>query len=223
VKVLALFFHELSHGLAAVLTGGRVVKIELHQSEGGLCHIAGGNRFLTLSAGYLGSLMWGGAILIAASRTRYDRKIAFGLGVVIGYCTLVFIRPMLGFGFAFGIASAAVFLLCGKYQSEHVNDLILRIVGLTSCLYAVFDIKSDILDRPHLTSDAVMLAQLTGIPSIVWGLVWIALAVLGTVEVFKFSCMAPGETISAHVSSASLLDAFKSKTPATTLKNKKKA
>ena len=35
LKILAIFFHELSHGLAAVATGGEIVSIELFLSEGG--------------------------------------------------------------------------------------------------------------------------------------------------------------------------------------------
>lgn len=49
-------------------------------------------------------------------------------------------------------------------------------MGLTSCLYAVLDIKGDILDRPELPSDAWMLAQLTNIPTMAWGVAWIAIA-----------------------------------------------
>jgi len=208
IKILAIFFHELSHGLAALFTGGRIRKIEIFLSEGGLCHITGGNRFLTLSAGYLGSLLWGGAILIAASRTRYDREIAVALGGLIAYCTAFWLRPIFSFGFLFGLASAAGLVACGRFQPEHVNDLVLRTIGLTSCLYAVFDIKSDILDRPHLTSDAVMLAEVTGVPAVVWGILWITLAVAGTLHFFKFSCMTPGESVTQHVSSARLMDFF---------------
>ena len=49
---------------------------------------------------------------------------------------------------------------------------------MTSCLYAIYDIKSDVLDRPHLRSDARMLAEHTGVPTEVWGVIWIALAVI---------------------------------------------
>ena len=51
-------------------------------------------------------------------------------------------------------------------------------LGLTSVLYAILDIKSDILDRPGLESDAHMLAELTGIPTVAWGVVWIAVALI---------------------------------------------
>ena len=58
-RVFVVFLHEISHGLAAVLTGGRVVSIGLSANEGGVCVTRGGSPFLVLNAGYLGSLSVG--------------------------------------------------------------------------------------------------------------------------------------------------------------------
>ena len=58
-------------------------------------------------------------------------------------------------------------------------------LGLTSALYAILDIKSDILDRPHLRSDAFMLSELTGIPTVAWGAIWIAAALAVTFLLFR--------------------------------------
>ena len=38
VKLLTVFFHELSHGLAAILTGGSIVSIGLNLNQGGICY-----------------------------------------------------------------------------------------------------------------------------------------------------------------------------------------
>ena len=62
LKIIVIFFHELSHGIAALLTGGSVQEISVSSREGGYCLTLGGSPFLILSAGYLGSLFWGGVI-----------------------------------------------------------------------------------------------------------------------------------------------------------------
>jgi len=64
--------------------------------------------------------------------------------------------------------------------TEKVNDLILKVIGVTSCLYAVLDIIDDVLRRPGIGSDADQLARLTHIPSMVWGVLWIVLALVVT-------------------------------------------
>ena len=84
------------------------------------------------------------------------------------------------FGLIFGIAFGGGLIVIGWLLSESINDLILRVIGLTSCLYAILDIKSDILDRAHLRSDARMLSELTHIPTVVWGFLWIIIAIVGT-------------------------------------------
>lgn len=188
LKILVVFFHELSHGLMAIITGGSIKEIRVVAAQGGVCVTAGGNRFLTLSAGYLGSLTLGGIILVLATRTRQDQLIATVIGGLIIIISLLFVRPIISFGILFGLLSGMAMIAAGKYLSEESNDFILKVIGLTSCLYAVLDIKSDVLDRPYLRSDARMLAELTHLPTIFWGLLWITIAFIAAVLFLLVAC-----------------------------------
>lgn len=180
LKILVVFFHELSHALVGFATGGTVAAIHLEAAQGGFCIVQGGNPLLILMAGYLGSLAWGGIVLLMASRTRYAKVTTGALGAMVFVVGLVFIRPVVSFGFLFAGAAGAAMMIAGRYLSPWVNAVLLKAIGLTSCLYAILDIKSDTLDRPQLRSDAHMLAELTGIPTVVWGGLWISLAIAGT-------------------------------------------
>ena len=192
LKILVVFFHELSHGLAAMATGGKIVGIEMVAREGGLCRTLGGNRFLTLSAGYLGSLAWGGLILVAAARSRYDQAITAVLGLVLLASALLWVRPVFSFGFPFAVVVGAALVAAGLYLPARANDYLLKAVGLVSILYAVFDIQDDILSRPHLLeSDAALLASLTGLPTLFWGLLWMAIALLAAVAFLAVAGRAP--------------------------------
>ncbi len=190
LQILVVFFHEMSHGAAAILTGGSIREISVVPEQGGFCVTEGGSRFLILSAGYLGSLAWGGAILVLSSRTRYDRLIAGATGGLLVVTSLLFVRPFLGFGFLFGALSGGVLVASAARLSTAFNDFLLKVIGLTSCLYAVLDIKSDVLERPGLPSDARMLADATGLPTLVWGLLWIAVACVAALW-FLFLASAP--------------------------------
>ncbi|MFQ5534642.1 MAG: M50 family metallopeptidase, partial [Sphingomonadales bacterium] len=55
----ATFFHEISHGLMAIATGGSIVKINLYPNGAGLCTSIGGSPFLIAFAGYFGAVLWG--------------------------------------------------------------------------------------------------------------------------------------------------------------------
>ena len=100
-----------------------------------------------------------------------------GLGL-IGF-SFVYVRPLLSFRFLFGLAAGGGLLATGRFLSERKNDLLMRLIGLTSCLYAVAGIKSDVLERSYLRSDAAMLSELTGVPTLIWGALWLLVAVVG--------------------------------------------
>ena len=175
LKIFVVFMHEVSHGLAAIATGGSIVKIEINQHEGGLALTRGGSRFWTLSAGYLGSLLWGGVILLLAARTRLGKVVSVFIGIGMVAITIGFGSDT--FTYLFGIGFGVVLILLGLFLPEVVNDWILRIIGVTSCLYAILDIKSDVLDRSNLRSDARMLEEATNLPTLFWGILWIVVAV----------------------------------------------
>ena len=175
LKIFVVFMHEVSHGLAAYLTGGSIVEIEINPQQGGHALTKGGNRFLILTAGYLGSLIWGGIILLMAARTHFDKAISVLIGIGMIGITIGFGSDT--FTYLFGVGFGIALIASGLFLPEVANDWILRVIGITSCLYAILDIKSDILDRSHLRSDARMLAELTGLPTIFWGILWIVLAI----------------------------------------------
>ncbi|MFC1791899.1 M50 family metallopeptidase [Gemmatimonadota bacterium] len=177
VKVFVVLLHELSHAVAAVATGGSVERILLDQHQGGLTETLGGSAFLTLSAGYLGSLLWGALfIMLGFSRWLRPRWVMGAIGASVLLLPVFVVRGAFGIGFV--LVFGAALLVCAKYLSQGWNRALLLGLGLTSTLYSVLDIKSDVLDRPELLSDAARLAQMTGIPTQVWGLLWIGIALL---------------------------------------------
>lgn len=175
LKLFVVLLHEISHGLMAVATGGAIEKIVVTPDIGGACYCGGGDAFLTLSAGYLGSLLWGAALVLLAARlSRGSSWITGAIGVFIGLVTVLYVRNP--FGLVFGLGFGAALVAAARYLTPVANRRVLWALGLTSCLYAVLDIKSDVLDRPELRSDARMLAEMTGVPTVVWGGLWIAAA-----------------------------------------------
>jgi len=177
LKVFVVMLHEISHGLVTLATGGTIESIVVTPAEGGLCKCGGGNAFLTLSAGYLGSLAWGALIFWAAVRKgAWSRGMTAAIGIFLLGISLMFVRNPFGLGF--GLLFGAGLVMSARYLGVATNGVILMVLGLTSVLYAILDIKSDVLDRPNLPSDARMLSELTAVPTVVWGVMWIGIALL---------------------------------------------
>ncbi len=177
IKLFVVLLHEVSHAMAALVTGGSLERIVLSANQGGAAYTIGGIPFLTLSAGYLGSLFWGVLfVMLGFSKWLRPRWIISTVGLFVLFVTFWAVRSP--FGMIFGLAFGAALMASGRFLSQKTNRILLLGLGLTSTLYAILDIKSDIIARPHLRSDAAMLAEMTGIPTVFWGFLWIAIALL---------------------------------------------
>jgi hypothetical protein len=186
VKMFVVVLHELSHGLAAVLMGGGIERIQIDARIGGYCAYylpaAAGffRQAFVASAGYLGSMLWGCLIFMAAARSRRDREITLSIGIIVLALSFFVIKSGELFGIFFCFAFSAMLLAAYKWFPDLFHDLFLKFLGLTGCLYVLIDIKEDLIDRSGIGSDADAIARLMGIPqlSIVIGIAWVALALL---------------------------------------------
>jgi hypothetical protein len=188
-RVFVVFLHEISHGLAAVLTGGRIVSIGLSVYEGGVCVTQGGWRFVVLSAGYLGSLLWGALFLLLGGRRRRAPGVIALIGLFTLIVTLVYVRTW--FGFLYGLLAAGAFMLVATKLKPAASEILLAAIGVMSVLYAVWDISSDVLLRSIPCSDAAALATLTRIPGFVWGVLWVLASIWVIVAVLHRLAFTP--------------------------------
>lgn len=185
LKIFVVFLHELSHGLAAILTGGSIERIELSFNQGGVCLTRGGSEFIILSAGYLGSMLWGAILLVLSARTQWDRLLLKGVAILTLIMTVLYVRSI--FGFLYGLGAGAALLLVATRFSPKVSKLFIQAIAITSCLYSVYDIFSDLLFRSVPASDANALARLTGVPSFIWAILWTAIAAFVAAIAFVIS------------------------------------
>ncbi|EBA12112.1 M50 family metallopeptidase [Roseobacter sp. CCS2] len=176
LKILIVFFHEASHAIATVLTSGEVVSLSVSADQGGLVLSRGGSRFWTLTAGYLGSLLIGVALLIAATKTKLDRQVMALTGVIILIIAGFYVRE--AFALAFTTATGLVMIAAAVILNHNINDMILRVIGLTSMIYVPFDIFSDTIARSNLRSDARMLAEEFGGTTVMWGGLWLVISLV---------------------------------------------
>ena len=181
--LFVVFLHEISHGLATVATGGRIVSIGLSVDEAGVLLSRGGSPFLILNAGYLGSLLWGVAFLLLGGRRTRARAVIAAVGVFTLAVTLAYVRNW--FGLLYGSATALLLLGVASRLRPAVSEFLLAAIGATSCLYAVWDVASDVLLRHSGQSDAAALARLTGVAALVWGVAWIAASIVVLVGVLR--------------------------------------
>lgn len=175
-KILVVFFHESAHLLTALATGGEVLEMRIVPQQGGSVLSRGGWPFLIASAGYLGSLLIGSALLVLSVVTRLDRIVLAILAGAMVWLTLRYMQG--GYGWAFGLGTAGVMAAIALWAPQRLCDGLLRVIGLVSLAYVPLDIWSDTLARSHLMSDARILAMNYGGSTWLWGGLWLVLSAL---------------------------------------------
>ncbi|GLP96508.1 M50 family metallopeptidase [Paraferrimonas sedimenticola] len=169
---LETFFHEASHALATVATGGSVQSMQLEPNGAGLVMSLGGWKPVIAFSGYAGAALWGSAILIVAASPRMAKPICAVVLLLLLTSLVFWSRDLLTLLIVLGLM--LLFCLPLRWQSHQTLGLILQLVGMTVLLNAL---KSPwVLLLPGTQGDAHLLAQLTLIPAFVWVIIWFGLA-----------------------------------------------
>lgn len=171
LKMFVVMLHEVSHGIGTLLTGGTVKGFTLGLDESGLLKSRGGVFFIIAISGYLGSIIWGVLMLRSALSGKYHRHFSFVLAVVLiaftvlpgdlnsrGVTTSIdenWIRYAIGFSWGF------IFLTTAMY-TKRLNQVLLFMLGLLTCMYAIFDLDDFISGRILQTDAGILAIYLAG-------------------------------------------------------------
>jgi hypothetical protein len=174
--------HELSHGLMALLTGGRFLHFVIAPDSSGMATTIGGWRLLVIPAGYLGTALFGGVLLLLANRSspRARRWLLLGLGLFFILTTAFFARNWTAI--AVGLLWALVLVALSEYGSPLLQAFGLNLLAIQCSLNALDSLAGLVLlntgplRRPN---DAQSMANLTHLPAAMWAILWslIALAI----------------------------------------------
>ncbi|GMV27934.1 MAG: hypothetical protein AMXMBFR59_00590 [Rhodanobacteraceae bacterium] len=175
-RLFGTFVHEISHGLAALATGGNFHRFTVSPDLSGLAWSAGGWRWAISSAGYIGSAVFGGLLILLAARGVASRVLLMVLGVALGLLCLLFVRNV--FGIVTGLALAAAMFLAGYRLRPPWSDMVLLVLALQlvldgfNSLFTLLRLSA----ASNVQTDAMSMAQATGIPAVVWTVIWAAIS-----------------------------------------------
>jgi hypothetical protein len=89
--IFSTFIHETSHAFAAVLTGGEVESLIVTPNGSGMTYTRGGLRFVTSSAGYLGTTLFGALLLLLSRNQKNVRRVLLGSALFVLLVTALFV------------------------------------------------------------------------------------------------------------------------------------
>jgi hypothetical protein len=192
-RLFVTFIHEGGHALAALLTGNSVQSLSVAMNASGETYTTKGGLFSQIfisSAGYLGSMAFGALLLVLIRRTVAARIVLASSALLIFGLTLVFglIKPLVAGGALSGIPFTMIagsllgvgLFAVARFAGARAATFFVSFLAVQCILNALLDLKTVFfLSSPFNTSvptDAVNMANATGIPAIFWTILWIAVA-----------------------------------------------
>lgn len=197
--LLGTWAHEMGHGLAAVLVGGRFRRLEIYPGLGGQAYSSGirGARTAVVSAGgLLGPALAGGLIIVLGSRQQTAPWVLTGLAVAVALSLLGVVRNLFGW-LALGAVAAALAPLA-LYAPTGARIFLAQLIGIQFCLacWSTLDYmftRDFRRDGRIIESDTQQIANVLILPYWFWGGV-IALISLGVVIAsFYLAWMMPAQ------------------------------
>jgi len=179
------FFHEISHGIAALVTGGSIESIKLYLRGSGLCTTLGGIDFIISLAGYLGAVAWGMGIYLMADKLnkRHTDEMALLMAGIILISGLFWARDLITILIMASLITVLVVVM--KMQNNAYVKLSLRFIGIYILLDAI-KAPLNLIDGRHF-GDGARLADTTGIPELIWVAVWFMAGAFGLYTLWKLS------------------------------------
>ncbi|HEY1554938.1 MAG TPA: M50 family metallopeptidase [Kofleriaceae bacterium] len=163
-KLLATWMHELSHGIAMVLTGAGFDRMIVYRDTSGLAYatssvgpVASG---VIAAAGYMGTPVWGAVLLVATPDARTARRALLLLAVLLIASAMFVVAPSRDenmFGpYAIAAMGGAV-ALCAIALPARWRLGVAHFIAAQACVNALLDIR--VLLRPSQVVDGIAAAM----------------------------------------------------------------
>lgn len=172
LQKVATYQHELCHGLACLATGGQFHRFHVHPGGSGLCITSGGNRYIVIAAGYIGTILTG-AVLLAQSVDCLAAIILLQLmAVVLALSTL---KAGDLHTAAIGVIVSSVLGLCSTLQPDaletHFLMNFLGVILVVQGMQALTVLVIVSATNRKSSSDAQALGTLTNRHPLYWAVV----------------------------------------------------
>lgn len=176
--VLAVWFHEMGHGLMAMAMGGAFQKLEIWPDGSGLAtyqypaSMGALRRALIAAGGPLGPPLAGALLILSARRPDLTYWALVILGVVLLVSAVIWVRTAFGFAMVtvFGVLTLAV----AHYATAWGQNFIVQFLGVQACVSTYHQLNylfssHATVDGRRMPSDTGQIAEALWLPHWFWG------------------------------------------------------
>ena len=176
--ILATWFHEMGHGIAAMLLGARFEHLLIFPDGSGVAvssRPGGGSRLteaLIAAGGPLGPPLAGALLIIASRDRRTTRSALLALGAVLLVSTLVWVRTLTGL-IVLPLLAAAI-LASARYGGQAHQRFAIQVLGVQAFVsvwqqFGYLFTPGGRIEGQLQRSDTGAIADVLLLPYWVWG------------------------------------------------------
>lgn len=179
-RYLNTMIHEFGHAVTTLMLSGRVLNIELYADHSGVTRSAVAESWKLVPIGLAGYMIsslfaW---FLFAMD---YKNKQKAGLMVITAVAALsliFFVRNGFGVWWLAGfIALNIIMILLARGKFERIYFLIIAFLTLEESVFSAFSLILYAFNDPGQAGDATLLRDSTGLPAMLWAVVFTIFAV----------------------------------------------
>ena len=171
--------HEFGHAIMALIVEGNVKKIELFQNASGVTTTTTKTKFggfLVTFIGYPFSSFVSYIIFYLIS-AGYEKGIVIGISIVFLFMLLLWIRNIYGALWILAFCSINGYLIyLNNQQFVEIAALLYATMIAVDALISAFTVLFLSIRQKDAAGDASSLKKITGIPAVIWGLLFSGIA-----------------------------------------------
>jgi hypothetical protein len=162
------------------MTGGRFERFAINPDLSGVAERSGGMTFFVAPAGFVGTALFGGFLILLTTASIPARVILMALGLLLALLCLLFLANCYGIVAGWMLATA-LFYVGWQLDDEGAAAILLFLA--VQMILASFEALFDLIKFPHYTraggppSDAEKMETITGVPAASWALLWCITAI----------------------------------------------
>lgn len=190
-RVLSTFFHKAGHAIVAFLFGHGFDAFGVAFGSMGDSMVSAEGwfpSFMVSNGGYLGSLLF--FVLIMFLKRTSARKYLLGSLAII-YLFISISSPSLRGTVLYAAIFVAIAVALYMIQRDGIEEIVIDVVAMSSIAYIIYEtLVSTVLFKINqyfsiiqgwssgTPLDITRLRNITGLPELLWAIVWIAISVL---------------------------------------------
>ncbi len=191
VRVLSVFFHKMGHALTALFCGFGIDAFKtVFGGLGDTIINAKGwlPSLIIANGGYIASALFF-VILMGLKKTTAKKYILGCLSIL--YLVITIANPGLRSAVVYAAIFTSIVIVLFMVQREAIEELVIDVIAVSAVAYIIYDafVATILLKinqqfsiirgwNLNVPGDIVKMADVTGIPQVVWAIIWIILSVL---------------------------------------------